>query len=107
MGPSATHKKGKMAASKKVEFKEFKEGHPVDENGTPMILISFSTANTVPTGNYANIIVGPATATKFVADSGQDDLAREISELAKPVEWALGHRRDQILREISGEGEAE
>jgi hypothetical protein len=74
-------------------------------DGTPMTLISFSVAETIPTGNYANVIVGPATASKFVPDGSDKELANAIAELAKPVEWALGHRRDQILKELSGEAE--
>ncbi len=75
---------------------------PVDENGDPQVLISFASAEVVPTGNYANVTVGPASATKFIAVNGdKDELAKAISELAEPVEWALSHRRDQILKELS------
>jgi hypothetical protein len=74
---------------------------PVDEDGKPLTLISFASAELVPTGNYANVTVGPASATKFVKNGDQKELAKSISELAEPVEWALAHRRDQILKELS------
>lgn len=92
-----------MAAAKKEV--SFEDGWPVDGDGNPMVKISFTASNTVPTAQYANVVVGPASATKFVADTGQEDLSREIVELAKPVEWALGHERDRILKELSGEAE--
>lgn len=84
---------------------DFKEGIPVDGSGQPLIKISFSVQELVPTEKYANVTVGPATATKYVPDGTQEELAKHIAELAEPVEWALGHRRDQILKEISGEAE--
>lgn len=74
-----------------------------DESDPNKVLISFASAELVPTGNYANVTVGPATATKFVRAETKEDLAKAISELAEPVEWALGHRRDQILKELQGE----
>jgi len=86
---------------------EFEEGWPVDSDGNPLVKISFSVTELVPTEKFANVTVGPATATKFVPDTGDKDLANAISDLAKPVEWALGHRRDQILQQISGTAEAE
>jgi hypothetical protein len=97
------HKLRKVILAKKAI--EFEDGWPVDENGKPMVKITFTASNTVPTAQYANVVVGPASATKFVPDTGQEDLSREIVELAKPVEWALGHERGRILKEISGEAE--
>lgn len=84
---------------------DFKEGVPVDAGGQPLVKISFSVQELVPTEKFANVTVGPATATKYVPDGTQEELAKQIAELAKPVEWALGHRRDQILKQISGEAE--
>ena len=93
-----------MAAKATVEKKSpvtFEDGWPVDEKGVPMVKISFATSNLVPTGNYANVTVGPAQATTFVPDTGnEEDLARSISDLANPVELALGFRRKQILDEL-------
>lgn len=82
---------------------EFKQGIPVDESGVPLVWIGFSTQELVPTGKFANVTVGPAAAGKFVPNGSQEDLARAIADLAKPVEWALGHRRDEIMKEIAGE----
>ena len=90
-----------MAAKTTVKEVSFEDGWPVDAEGNPLVKISFATAELVPTGNFANVTVGPAQATKFVAVADKESLAREISDLAEPVEWALGHRRDQILKELS------
>lgn len=86
---------------------EFKEGIPVDSNGVPLVRIGFAAQELIPTGKFANITVGPAHAEKYVPDGSQEDLAKAIHELAKPVEWALGHRRDEILKEIAGESDAD
>ena len=75
------------------------------QDGKPMVKISFSVTELVPTEKFANVTVGPATATKFVPDGSEEDISRAIADLAKPVEWALGHRRDQILQQISGQAE--
>lgn len=88
------------------EVSDFKEGIPVDTNGQPLVKISFTVTEKIPTGNYANVEVGPATAERYVPSNLSDEeLANAIADLAKPVEWALGHRRDQILNQISGKSE--
>lgn len=80
---------------------EFKEGIPVDKSGVPMVKISFASAEKVPTGNYANVDIGPVVAEKYIPDPGdQEELARQIAELAKPVEWAIAHRRHEVLKAL-------
>jgi hypothetical protein len=89
------------------EVAGFNEGTPVDKDGQPLVRVSFSVTNLVPTGKFANITVGPATAERYVpANLSDKELAEAIADLAKPVEWAMGHRRDQILKEISGQADA-
>lgn len=86
------------------EVAGFEAGTPVDKKGQPLVKVTFSTKEKIPTGKWSNIDVGPATAERYVpANLSDKDLANAISDLAKPVEWALGHRRDQILKEISSE----
>jgi hypothetical protein len=84
------------------EVAGFKAGTPVDKDGQPLVKVTFSVQELIPTGKFANVTVGPATAERYVpANLEEKELANAISELAKPVEWALGHRRDQILNEIA------
>ena len=47
-----------------------------------MAQISFTASELIPTGNYANVTVGPVTITKFVKDEnlGADRLLAEIVE---------------------------
>lgn len=85
----------------------FEDGTPVDEKGVPLIKISFSQTEKVPTSKYGNVTVGPATATRYVPDGDEKHVANAIADLAKPVEWALGHRRDQIMKSLGLEKDVE
>lgn len=71
---------------------------PLDPDGVPMIQISFAASDLVPTGEYANVTVGPAVATRFVQDGDDDHIAGEITNLAHIVEGVVGAERVNVLR---------
>lgn len=75
------------------------ESWPVDENG-PLVKISIAVSELVPTGNYANVTIGPAQATKFVPNASKEDLVKEFEALSEIVEESLGSRRAAILEEL-------
>lgn len=75
---------------------------PVDENGQPMAKISFSATEKIPTGQYANVNVGPVTATKFVKDD--DNLAAELNKLAELVETeCIAEQRELVLQSLQAD----
>lgn len=71
---------------------------PTDTEGKPMVMISMSAQELVPTGNYANVTIGPATVVKFVEDGAEDEIREDILTLStKIIEPALGERREAVL----------
>jgi hypothetical protein len=77
---------------------------PVDEDGNPMAQISFTASELIPTGDYANVSVGPVTITKFVKD---EDLADKLNELAETVEAdCISEQRALVLESLQAAVEA-
>ncbi len=88
----------KQTARNKVESIEW----PVDEDGNPMAQISFTASELIPTGNYANVTVGPATITKFVKDDGS--LADSINEVAEIIESdCIAEQRELVLASLQAD----
>ena len=77
---------------------------PCDDKG-PMVQISFTASELIPTGNYANVTVGPATATKFVPDDGK--LESHLNELAELIESeVIAEQRVLVLESLQADVEA-
>lgn len=79
---------------------------PVDpETGLPLVQISFTASELIPTGDFANAIVGPVTVTKFVPDPQDDDeLAEELNDLAEVVEAkCISEQRELVLESLQDE----
>jgi hypothetical protein len=68
----------KQTGRKKVESVNW----PVDEDGQPMAQISITASELIPTGNYANVTVGPVTVTRFVKDTTDEMITPEELEKA-------------------------
>lgn len=75
------------------------EAWPRGVDGQPMIKISMTAAELLPTGQFANVSIGPAQITAFVDerraledeesyfnDDERDTLAKALNELAEIVE---------------------
>ena len=74
---------------------------PVDDDGNPMAQISFTASELIPTGQFANVVVGPVTVTKFVKD---EKLAKQINELAEMVEAdCIAEQRVLVLESLQAE----
>lgn len=58
---------------------------PIGANGLPMIQIQVTASELIPTGEYANVVVGPVTVVKWIEDPG-DGLADEINDLCEIIE---------------------
>jgi len=67
---------------------QLRQGWPRDAFGQPLLMFSYSTADVVPTVQYGNASVGPATVTAFVPDGPDEHVLEEmrrIRELAKKI----------------------
>jgi hypothetical protein len=87
---------------------------PVGVNGRPMARIEFSASELIPTGQYANVSVGPARITAFVdlnrttdngeayfSDAERDNLVKSVNELAEMVERdVVAVQRNLVLESI-------
>lgn len=76
---------------------------PVDaDTGLPLVQISFTASELIPTGEYANVCVGPVTVTKFIRDPEDDDeLVEEMNNLAELVEaGCISEQRENVLKSL-------
>jgi hypothetical protein len=79
----------------------------VDADGVPLLQISFTASELIPTGDYANVTVGPVTVTKFIADPDDDDtLAEELNNLAEVVEAkCISEQREIVMESLQAGAE--
>jgi hypothetical protein len=69
---------------------------PRDENGKPMALVSFAMSELVPTVQFGNATVGPASAMRFCEDTS-DARKEGIRECVADVKEVLGKERNTVL----------
>lgn len=92
--PNATSRRGARQEVKSIVW-------PVDKDGQPMAQISVTASELIPTGQFANVVVGPVTVTKFVEDKSDADLAKQINGLAEVVEVdCLSEQRELVLESL-------
>lgn len=76
---------------------------PVDpDTGLPLVQISFTASELIPTAEYANVVVGPVTVTKFIIDpEDDDDLAEQLNDLAEVVEnKCISEQREIVMESL-------
>lgn len=71
---------------------KFLESWPLDEDGKPMDLFSFTITEKIGLPNYSNVDVGPATIHRFVPDD-----ANKRKEVVEDVEAIAREQREIIL----------
>jgi hypothetical protein len=101
-------------AAKQAEAQQVEAAWPMGVNGRPMARIEFSAAELVPTGQYANVSIGPARITAFVdlsrvteddepyfSDAERWNLTKAVNELAELVERdVIAVQRNLVLESI-------
>lgn len=104
--PNATTRRSSRQKEAKVEAKPaptMVQAWPTDDKGRPMAQISFTASELIPTGQFANVVVGPVTVTKFVAD---ENLADQVNELAEMVESdCIAEQRELVLASLQADVE--
>lgn len=76
---------------------------PIGANGLPMVQIQASASELIPTGEYANVVVGPVTVVKWIEDPG-DDLADEVNDLCETIEAdVISVQRTLVLESLQDE----
>jgi len=92
LGKPDTRSRGKAEAAKERNMQEA-EGWPTVD-GRPMVKIQMQASELVPTGQYANVAIGPAVITAFIdpenkngfTDEWKENVATAVNELAEIVE---------------------
>jgi hypothetical protein len=90
-------------------------GWPTLPNGKPMAKIEFAVSELIPTGNYANVTIGPYRVTMFVdPDAAEidedtlDGLAAQANQLAESsMSEVMGVQRALVLESLNMNQEAE
>lgn len=86
-----------MAQAEKVRSTADSDSWPRGVNGQPMMKITMTAAELIPTGQYANVSVGPAQITAFIdtersagetyfSQEERETMAKALNELAEIVE---------------------
>ena len=89
---------------------EAQEDWPVSDDGRPLVKISVCAAELLPTGQFANISVGPAQITAFIdpadeepfSKSDKDNIASALNQLSDIVQVdVIGVQRTMILTSMA------
>lgn len=92
LGNSDQKSRSKAESAKERNQHEAESWPTVD--GRPMVKIQMQASEIVPTGQYANVAIGPAVITAFIdpfskpgfSDEWKENVATAINELAEIVE---------------------
>jgi hypothetical protein len=106
-----------MAQAEKARASADTESWPVGENGQPMMKITMTAAELIPTGQYANVSVGPAQITAFVdtdkvldgeeayfTKEQRGTMAKALNELAEIIEIdVVAVQRNLVLESMQNQ----
>ena len=70
-------------------------------NGKPGVWISVSAAEKVNTGNFSNVDVGPISFGKWVEDTGEEGIAKEIIAAQQVVEMIVAEERQSVVEALA------
>lgn len=117
--PVGTPDKGSRAkadnAAQRAQTQEVShEAVPMNQQGKPLARVMFSASELVPTGQYANVSIGPAVITLWIdldREVGEEDhffephekaaLVKAVNELAEVVEYdVLAVQRNAVLESL-------
>ena len=74
----------------------FTDSIPLDENGWPLLQISWSAAELIPTRQYGNVTSGPVMVRRYIKDGDSEYLLSELRKLAEVCEKAVSEDRETI-----------
>lgn len=79
-------------------------GAIIGSNGKPMVKITFGASELIPTGDFANVVVGPVMVERYVEDDGK--LADHLNETAEIVESdCIAEQRELVLNSLKAKVE--
>ena len=91
LGSGGTKSRSKAESAKERNQHEAESWPTVD--GRPLVKIQMQASEIVPTGQYANVSIGPAVITAFIdpenvgfSDEWKANVAQAVNELAEIVE---------------------
>lgn len=104
--PKAPPRRGAAVEKKGNRTKVDSITWPVGEDGLPMAQISFTSSDLIPTGEYANVTIGPVTITKFIPASA--DAAKELNALADIVEGdVIAEQRELVMDQLQADAKSD
>lgn len=106
-----------MAQAEKARASADSESWPIGVDGQPMMKITMTAAELIPTGQYANVSVGPAQITAFVdqnrvikdgdayfTEDQRTTMAKALNELAEIVEGdVVAVQRNLVMESMQGQ----
>lgn len=79
------------------------------DTGLPLIEISVCASELIPTGEYANVTVGPVRMTKYIRDPQDDDtLVEMINDMCELIEvGVVAEQRELVLQSLQSSAQQE
>lgn len=65
-------------------------------DGAPLVMISASAAELIPTRQYGNVTVGPVVVKRWVPDGDEEHLMREVRKVQQVCEQAVAEDRETV-----------
>jgi hypothetical protein len=94
--------KGAQAAERAAAASET-DVWPRGIDGTPMTRIEFSVSELIPTGQYANVTIGPVRVTSFVdLQRGEEDMPYFTEQEKDTIVKAANELADMMERDVIG-----
>jgi hypothetical protein len=72
---------------------------PLDENGKPMAKVTMGAQEKVPTVQYGNVDLGPASVTRFVPDN-PEAIREGLKDCVKACEEIIATERNLVLSSL-------
>ncbi len=66
---------------------------PIGLNGKPMVIVTASASNLVPTVPMGNVTIGPVTVMRAVEDDGDESVINGARRAARIAEYVVGCER--------------
>ena len=73
---------------------------PVDEDGKPMVLVSNGAEEKVGMPNYSNVVLGPASVSRFVKDD-PEAIKQGLRECLAVCEELISEEREAVIEIVN------
>ncbi len=74
---------------------------PLGKNGKPLVRTVIGAQELIPTGQYANVTIGPASVERYCEDDIKV-IATTLQESVRACEAIIAEERESVLKMVRG-----